>query len=204
MKRGATYYAVACASCHRGDLSGYDGALIGEKFMNRWREDALEKLFNNIKTTMPRNSPGTLTEAVYTDILSFVLAANNMPAGTEELRPDAMKNIQFVGKNGSAPLPAGALAQAYGCLTAGPDNSWSLTLATEVVRTRNPDSSGSEELKAAAAAAAGTQTYRLMDATFLDAANKKDRKVEAKGFLVKGETNALALTSLTSIAPTCQ
>ena len=203
-KRGAAYYAAACAGCHRADLSGYDGALIGNKFMNRWREDSLEKLFANIKVTMPRNNPGTLSDAVYVDILSFVLSANTTPAGSSELQPEALKDIQFVGKAGSEPLPAGALAQVYGCLTAGPDNSWSLTGATDLVRTRNPDSSSDAELKAAAVAPAGTHTYRLTDATFLGAEKKKDQKVEAKGFLVRGELDGLALTSLTPIAPTCQ
>ena len=203
-KRGGAYYTAACAGCHRGDLSAYNGALVGEKFMNRWREDTLEKLFSNIKATMPRNNPGTLSDAVYVDILSFVLSANTMPAGSAELRPDTLKDIQFIGKAGPEALPAGALAQAYGCLTAGPDNSWLLTRATDFVRTRNPDSSSTEELQAAAAAPAGTHTYRMVDAAFFGPANKKDRKVEAKGFIMRGQMDGLSLTSMTPIAPACQ
>ena len=40
-QRGAIAYRAACSSCHRGDLSGQNSALIGTTFLNRWREDSL-------------------------------------------------------------------------------------------------------------------------------------------------------------------
>ena len=40
--RGEAVYAAECSRCHREDLTGYNNALIGGPFMDRWREDTLE------------------------------------------------------------------------------------------------------------------------------------------------------------------
>ena len=201
--RGAEAYRAACSGCHRGDLSGYNGALIGTTFMNRWREDNLNSLFTNIKTTMPRNNPGILKPDMYLDIVSYILQQNSFPTGQNELREDALKTIQIVGKGGAEALPAGALAQTYGCITAGPDNTWLLTRATSPVRTRNPDKSNDDDLKAAQAVPAGNQTFRLVDAAFYHPERHKDERVEAKGFLMKDPADVLSLTSLTTVSATC-
>ena len=202
--RGAEAYRAACSGCHRADLSGFNGALIGTSFMNRWREDNLNSLFTNIKTTMPRNNPGILKAEMYLDIVSYILQQNSFPTGDNELREDALKTIQIVGKGGAEALPAGALAQTYGCITAAPDNTWLLTRATAPTRTRNPDKSSDEDLKTAQAAAAGSQTFRLVDAAFYHPERHKDERVEAKGFLMKDPADGLSLTSLTTISATCQ
>src|SRR5262249_490063 len=123
-KRGSEAYRAACSGCHRADLSGFNGALIGDTFMNRWREDNLNSLFTNIKTTMPRNNPGILKADMYLDIVTYILQQNTFPVGDNELREDSLKTIQIVGKGGAEALPAGALAQTYGCITAGSDNTW--------------------------------------------------------------------------------
>jgi len=203
-KRGGEAYRAACSGCHRADLSGFNGALIGDNFMNRWREDNLNSLFSNIKNTMPRNNPGILKADMYVDIVTYILQQNTFPAGENELREDALKTIQIVGKNGAEALPAGALAQTYGCITAGPDNTWLLTRATALTRTRNPDKSSDEELKAAQAMPAGNERFRLVDAAFYHPERHKDERVEAKGFLMKEPSDGLNLTSLTTIAATCQ
>jgi mono/diheme cytochrome c family protein len=203
-ERGNVAYRAACSGCHRGDLSGQNGVLIGTTFMNRWREDTLNSLFTNIKTTMPRNNPGILKEDMYVDIVSYILQQNSFPAGDTELRPDSLKTIQIVGKGGAEALPAGALAQTYGCITAGPDNTWLVTGATAPVRTRNPEKSSDEDLKKAQAAPAGDQSFKLIDAAFYHPERHKDERVEAKGFLMKEPADGLSLTSLTTISTHCQ
>ena len=203
-QRGGAAYRAACSSCHRGDLSGQNGALIGTGFMNRWREDNLNSLFTNIKTTMPRNAAGSLKEEMYIDIVSYILQQNTFPAGESELKPDALKTIQIIGRDGAEPLPAGALAQTYGCITAGPDNTWLLTQATAPTRTRNPDKSADADLKAAQGVAAGTLTFKLPDSAFHHPERHKDAKVEAKGFLMKDPSDGLSLTSLARVSETCQ
>src|SRR5262245_17976750 len=203
-QRGGIAYRAACSGCHRGDLSGQNGVLIGTTFMNRWREDNLNSLFSNIKKTMPRNNPGILKDDMYVDIVSYILQQNSFPAGNDELLADGLKSIQLIGKDGPEALPAGSLAQLFGCITAGPDNTWLLTRATAPVRTRNPEKSSDEDLKAGQSAALGTLTYKLVDSAFYHPERHKDERVEAKAFLMKDPRDSLNLTSLTMISATCQ
>ena len=202
-KRGADAYRAVCSGCHRGDLSGYNGVLRGTAFMERWREDSVQSLFNNIKKTMPRNDPGILKDDMYLDIVTFLLQQNTFPVGTSDLSPEEMKDVQIVGQGGAESLPAGALALTYGCITAGPNNTWLLTAATAPSRTRNPEKSSDDELKAAAGKAAGSVTFRLIEPEFYHPERHKDERVEAKGFLMKDPADGLSLTALTTIAPTC-
>ena len=202
-KRGGDAYRAACSSCHRADLSGFNGILKGTTFMDRWREGTLDSLFTNIKTTMPRNNPGILNADTYLDIVTYLLQQNDFPGGDDELRPDALKSIQIVGKAGAEPLPAGALAQTFGCVTAGPDNTWLLTRATVPVRTRIPDKSSDQDLKTAETTPVGTLTFRLIDAAFYHPERHKDEKVEAKAFLMKDPSDGLNLTALAKVSATC-
>ena len=141
---------------------------------------------------------------MYLDIITYILQQNTFPAGESELKADALKAVQVIGKGGAEPLPAGALAQTYGCITAGPDNTWLLTRATAPTRTRNPDKSSDEDLKAAEGVAAGSLTFKLPDSAFHHPERLKDAKVEAKGFLMKDPKDGLSLTSLGMVAGVCQ
>jgi hypothetical protein len=42
-----------------------------------------------MKTTMPRNSAGSLSDDTYVDILSYVLKTNEFPAGGDDLKLDS-------------------------------------------------------------------------------------------------------------------
>jgi mono/diheme cytochrome c family protein len=202
-QRGSNFYNAACSSCHRRDLSGFEGALKGQRFMDRWREDSLESLYSNISKSMPRNDPGSLNTATYLDIVSYILQQNGFPSGESELKSDSLKNIQVTGKEGPEPLPAGALVQTYGCIKEGPANAWTLANATQALRTRNPDKSSDADLKAAEAKTSGSANYRLVDATFYHPERYKDHMVEAKGFLVTDPNEGIGLTSLAPLSNTC-
>src|SRR5688572_21599230 len=92
--RGAAGYEDNCAYCHRDNLDGSGSpSLFGDRFMDNWREEHLDVLYNYIKTEMPRGEGGSLTDAVYTDILAYILSLNVLPAGTTELTADQMGNI---------------------------------------------------------------------------------------------------------------
>src|SRR5688500_15185293 len=53
--RGQAGYAAHCGSCHGGDLAGVSApALKGERFLERWRDDSLDSLFDYIRTAMPK------------------------------------------------------------------------------------------------------------------------------------------------------
>jgi quinoprotein glucose dehydrogenase len=203
-QRGRLSYNKSCAGCHRPDLSGFEGVLSGQKFMDHWGEDSLDSLYSNIKKSMPRNEPGSLDSATYVDIISYVLQQNGFPSGESELNADSLKNIQVIGRDGPGELPNGALIQVYGCIKEDPANTWTLRTATKAIRTRNPDKSSDEALKTAETKLPGKSTYRLIDAAFYHPERHKDHAVEVKGFLVADPTPGINPTALSALSTTCQ
>ncbi|MES1262142.1 MAG: cytochrome c [Acidobacteriota bacterium] len=202
--RGEADYAAECSRCHRDDLSGYNNALIGGRFMDRWREDSLDNFFVLLRNTMPRNAPQSLGDEAYLDIVAYILQQNSFPAGPKDLTAAALRDIRVEGRQGPAPVPDFALVSVVGCLTQAADGTWIVTQASEPVRTRDPKDSTPEELQVLARQAPGTHTFRLMDPTSVQAKPPKGHQVEAKGFLIR-QPNADGLnpTSLQSIAPAC-
>src|SRR6476646_1024889 len=99
-QRGETSYTQYCLRCHKADLQGLEGAMKGELFLERRREDTLDTLFADMKATMPRGNPGGLPDQTYSDIISYILKSNDMPAGDVELKADSMDKIDVVGKDG--------------------------------------------------------------------------------------------------------
>jgi hypothetical protein len=94
-----------CVRCHKDDLNGIEGALKGDAFMERRREDTVETLYLDIKATMPRGNAGRLPADTYVDLIAYILQANGFPEGSDELRVELLEGIQVVGKNGPAPVP---------------------------------------------------------------------------------------------------
>jgi hypothetical protein len=205
--RGEAAYGMNCAKCHEGaDVDG--PPLTGDPFIDRWREDSLTGLFTFIRTKMPQDSPGKLTESAYLDILSYLLQANSNPAGSAELAAGSLDGILLVGRNGPKPLPTNALVRLTGCLTPGTGTAWSLTKSTDAERTRDGEQTTPEELKAAAAKPLGTQTFRLQNLTELRAGFNPDsfkgQKVHVKGVLIRQTNNdRVNVTSLEPVASSC-
>jgi mono/diheme cytochrome c family protein len=90
-ERGRAAYASRCSSCHAEDLRGNSNApsLVGSSFLFLWEDRTLEELYVTIRTEMPTNAPGSLPAETYLDVLTYVLEANDFPAGGRELLPDA-------------------------------------------------------------------------------------------------------------------
>src|SRR5438128_2539042 len=71
-ERGAASYATACSGCHRADLGGGQGPALKEaRFSRDFAEKNLDTLYTKIATTMPRNAPGSLGDAVSLDIVAY-------------------------------------------------------------------------------------------------------------------------------------
>jgi mono/diheme cytochrome c family protein len=84
--RGKTTYGDQCSSRHGEDLSGVEGpSLKGGDFITAWDGLGLDALSSRIQDTMPANSPGSLTPAMTTDLLAFLLKSNGFAAGTQPL-----------------------------------------------------------------------------------------------------------------------
>ena len=98
-KRGQTVYNDSCAKCHLDDLSG--GAtsppLLGNEFIGNWKGKTVGALFDEVRMTMPFDSPGSLTPAQYADVLAYMLSVNKFPAGEKELdkEPEPMQQIKI-------------------------------------------------------------------------------------------------------------
>lgn len=89
-RRGRSQYTQTCSSCHGDDLSGSGQAppLVGQTFLLHWEGRNIADLLGKI-TTMPPNSPGSLSPETYLDIAAFLLQTNDFPAGQEELKNNA-------------------------------------------------------------------------------------------------------------------
>ena len=90
-KRGKAQYVKSCAACHLDDLSGGDRTppLVGDMFLSNWADRTAGDLFDRIRTTMPQNDPGSLSREACLDILTYLLQANEYPAGQQALEDDA-------------------------------------------------------------------------------------------------------------------
>ena len=84
---GDVLYTNNCVACHGRDLRGTEGgnALIGERFVAKWKDKSLGELFELTKATMPKTNPHSLDDASYSALLAFILSANGFPSGDVEL-----------------------------------------------------------------------------------------------------------------------
>jgi hypothetical protein len=185
--RGAAIFGAKCAGCHEGaDVDGPPLEL--DPFIDRWREDSLQPLFTFLKTKMPQDAPGSLTEANYLDLLSAILQKNMFPAGSQELSTGALAGTLLVGREGPKPLPTNAMVLGVGCFTAGANDTFTLANASSLARTQSGDETNPEEIKSSAARPLGSLTFRLQNLAELpgfNADNVKSKKVQAKGVLVR-------------------
>ena len=131
--RGNAVFSATCTNCHTLDSQG-SRPLSGKKFWDSYTQKTVGDLFTFMQKNMPNNSPGSLSEKTYADLVALVLKSNGVPAGTTELVPSAVAAIPIIAKDGSTELPAGALVRVVGCLAKnGAD--FVLTSATPPQRT---------------------------------------------------------------------
>jgi mono/diheme cytochrome c family protein len=203
-KRGEAAYTEHCVRCHKPGLDGIEGAMKGDAFIERRREDNLETLFLDMRATMPRGNPGGLPDQTYTDIISYLLQSNDMPAGSTELKPNALENVQLISKDGPKPVPNFAPVLAVGCLAQITDQRWMLVEAGEPVRTRDPFAKIEKELKASMTRELGPYTFRLQEAENFDPEPHLGKKVQVKGIIVRSPSgNRINVNSIEPIAATC-
>jgi mono/diheme cytochrome c family protein len=205
-ERGRAVYEETCSECHGPEFSGGEARILrGELFMQSWSEDHLGSLFQKIRTTMPSDRPGSLSDESYLAVMAAILQANGFPAGPEALTAGAaLSSIHIEGKNGPAQVPNYTMVQVFGCLDQGPGNTWMLTRGTQPVRSRNPEPSTGAALAAAQQAAPGGLTFRLMNVFPAPEAHRGHR-MEVKGLLMRApDGDQLNVTSLGMIAESCQ
>jgi mono/diheme cytochrome c family protein len=94
-KRGADFYSGACAQCHGPNLNGAgqpdlppSPAIARATFLRKWAGKPVAELFVYMRTQMPPDNPGTLTDQQAVDAIAHMFAVSNIPPGDKELLPD--------------------------------------------------------------------------------------------------------------------
>ena len=206
-ERGSAIYDAHCAQCHEGpDVDG--PPLAGRPFIDRWREDALAGLFDFMKTQMPQQAPGSLSDADYLAIVAHLLRQNSYPPGSRELTIRAARNTLLVGSDGPQPLPAGALVEVVGCLVRNADREWLVSRGGRPSRIRAGNEITATETSAAATASLGAQTFVLQNldeaASALTVRGSGGQKVLVKGALtLLGTGGRIHVTAAKVLSDTC-
>src|SRR5690606_32629449 len=94
--RGAQLYAGPCGRCHGVRLDGAPDdpdmfstrPIAGPKFLRDWNGRSVATLLEYVRTTMPENNPGFLSDREYADLIAYMLDVSGAPAGGTELPPE--------------------------------------------------------------------------------------------------------------------
>jgi cytochrome c5 len=205
-KRGEAAYTSYCVRCHGADLLGggrQGRQLKGDAFWQTWQANSLQSLFAKIQGSMPRDDPSSLPDAVYVDVIAFILDANALPPGAAELKADRalLDGIRIEQKGASGEVTNFSLVDVVGCLTKRADSRWVLTNATTPVAA---DGEGPAASPPAAAPPPGTETFRLLGVSRFDPETHRGQMMRAKGLIDKTAGDSrLDLTSLQTVAPAC-
>jgi mono/diheme cytochrome c family protein len=109
-KRGKEQYAQYCAQCHAVNLIGIGTApaLQGDAFLRDYY--SVGDMFSKINVTMPDDNVHGLPTDTYVNIIAYLLQANGLPAGTENLKGDvtAMKRMALMEKKPAKPAAGAA------------------------------------------------------------------------------------------------
>ena len=98
-RRGEGQYGRSCEQCHGTDLSGNQvdevPSLVWDAFMAQWSGKTARDLFEQVSRSMPRDAPGSLSARAYADVIAYILQANKLPSGNQELdrNPDRLEQI---------------------------------------------------------------------------------------------------------------
>ncbi|HKY20615.1 MAG TPA: cytochrome c [Vicinamibacterales bacterium] len=203
--RGEASYGTSCSGCHLPDLGGANGpALRGERFARNFAGRDLKTLYTKIATTMPRGATASLSDAVYLDIVAYILRENGFPAAGGELTAEVLSSVHVLPGKAKPPPPVGdfSFVGVVGCLTPGPDSTWLLTSASDPVglAVTGP---GVRQVDATDRPL-GTQVFRLLDAMAYGPDAHKGKKMYVKGLLIKLPwEQRMTISALETLAPSC-
>ncbi len=83
--RGKEVYEESCATCHQTSQH------VGQAFVENWNDRRAYDFYALVRATMPLDSPGSLKEEQYLDIVAYLLQANHQAAPSlDSLRADTV------------------------------------------------------------------------------------------------------------------
>jgi mono/diheme cytochrome c family protein len=100
--RGEAVYQRVCIECH--EKLEYTGA----DFRTKWNTKPVFELFDLLRSTMPEENPGTLTNQEYVDVVGYMMKLNGVRPGPTPLPTDPalLKKIKIEIPGGSPALRA--------------------------------------------------------------------------------------------------
>ena len=99
--RGDSAFQKYCLSCHTPSFHSDD------QFRMNWFGRTVYDLFKILKTTMPEDNIGGLSDEEYTRVIAYILKINGFPAGADSLQSDSLsqKRIRMVKDSSMAKPP---------------------------------------------------------------------------------------------------
>ena len=95
-ERGEKAYRASCAWCHGARLNGSgepgmppSPAIARESFLRKWSGRSVAELVEYVQKTMPVDTPDRLSAQESADMIAYMFAVSNIPAGDKELPSDA-------------------------------------------------------------------------------------------------------------------
>ena len=82
---GEKAYQMYCASCHATSFH------TDEQFRMNWFGRTVFDLFKTLKTTMPEDNVGGLTDDEYARVIAYILKLNGFAPGSDSLKADTLE-----------------------------------------------------------------------------------------------------------------
>ena len=91
VERGEGVYRTSCQSCHAKT------EYTGDKFKVAWVSKTAFDIFNQVRSEMPEDNPGSLERQEYVDVIAYIFSLNAYPTGPNELPgdDDGLKKIRI-------------------------------------------------------------------------------------------------------------
>jgi mono/diheme cytochrome c family protein len=90
---GRTVYANNCAGCHGGNGQGGTGPSLLGPVARLGKYQNAGSLLDRIRSTMPRNAPGSLAQRDYLNALAYLLISDGKVSGEIALVPARLSEI---------------------------------------------------------------------------------------------------------------
>lgn len=93
-RRGQEIFQKSCLECH------VPSDYTGDAFQSKFAGGTVYDMYEQIRSSMPQEDPGSLTSQQYTDLVAFLFSLNGLPTRSADLPPvvDSLKAIKVQAK----------------------------------------------------------------------------------------------------------